>query len=138
MTRRSGLICCFDRQAFPALTDCVPPLPSTSTVIIVVKDAVLLKAIMFALEAHGYSPSGYSSWQQVGDQVSRASFIILDSCLPPEDQADCLAAVPPTASLLLLADDDLEEIVRPSFHVLRKPLSGADILDAMAALRRIP
>lgn len=70
--------------------------------------------------------------------MRNASCVILDGCLPATERDACLSALRPETPVLLLAEDDTVYAERSFMEVLHKPLSGADVVTALSALRSNP
>lgn len=113
-------------------------LPTRPTILAIVRDEALLRALSFALQAHGYRVSAQRSWQQQKDGMCGTGCVILDGCLPAAEREACLSALCPETPVLLLAEDDTVFAQRPFMQVLQKPLSGTDVVAALSALRRNP
>jgi DNA-binding response OmpR family regulator len=114
------------------------PLPDTRSIVIVAPDPALLRSMAFALQAHGYAVEQYRSWVAAGAAAGRASCLVIDDCLPATDLQAGLAHLARGTAVVLLAEDDTAYGQRPGLQVLYKPLSGADLVAALAVLRRIP
>ncbi|MCY1745157.1 MULTISPECIES: hypothetical protein [Ensifer] len=63
-----------------------------------------------------------------------AEILVLDGSLPALDIEACLALAT-GKRVVLLADDDVDHVRRQNILVLHKPLSGSDVIAALAALR---
>jgi hypothetical protein len=110
-------------------------LSTTPTIVAIASDPALLRSLVFALKAHGYRVAPFRTWKAAEDSAKGAHCIILDGCLPLEDQKACLDAVAPSVGIVLLADDETRHDQRPGLHVLQKPLSGTDLVSALTTLR---
>jgi DNA-binding response OmpR family regulator len=110
-------------------------LPTRPTILAIVRDEALLKALAFALKAHGFRVSAQRSWKEGMGNLHSASCVILDGCLPAAEREACLSALCPEMPVLLLAEDDTVFAERALLQVLHKPLSGADVVAALSALR---
>jgi DNA-binding response OmpR family regulator len=113
-------------------------LPTRPTILAIVRDDALLRALAFALQAHGYQVSAQRAWEEGMENMPGASCVILDGCLSAAEREACLSALPPEKPILLLAEDDTVFAARPLMQVLHKPLSGADVVAALSALRGNP
>jgi DNA-binding NtrC family response regulator len=113
-------------------------LPTTLAIAVIVKDAALLRALAFALQAHGHRVSSYRTWKQARKGVSGVSCVIVDGCLPAAERDACLNAISPETSVVLLAEDDTVFDDKSDMKVVYKPLSGGDVLAALASIRRTP
>jgi len=113
-------------------------LPTSPSILVIVRDDALLRALAFALQAHGYRVSARQSWTADMEAPHHAGCVILDGCLPAAERAACLSALCPETPVLLLAEDETVFADRPFMQVLHKPLSGADVVSALSALRRNP
>ncbi len=111
-------------------------LPSTHVIVAIARDQALLRSLAFALDAHGYRVAPFPSWRAARESARLASLVILDDCLPPADKEACLAVLGPGVPVLLLAEHDVVHAERPGLRILAKPLSGLDVVDTVAALRR--
>lgn len=109
------------------------PIP---TIVAIAKDSALLRALAFALEAHGYQVKPFRTWQSAKDSARGAFCVVLDSNLPDADKVAWLADREPGVGTVLLADGNLQLAGRdPGVIVLNKPLAGPDVLTALAALK---
>jgi DNA-binding response OmpR family regulator len=108
---------------------------SPPPVVTIVKDEALLRSLVFAMEAHGYQVEQFGSWIAAKERSSVAEILVLDGSLPATDIEECLVLAA-GKRVVLLADEDIDR-VRPGRNilVLHKPLSGSDVIAALAALR---
>lgn len=113
-------------------------MPTRPIILAIVRDEALLKALAFALKAHGYRVSAQRSWKEGMGSVHGANCVILDGCLPAAERETCLSALCPEMPVLLLAEDDTVFADRAFMQVLHKPLSGVDVVAALSTLRRTP
>lgn len=113
-------------------------LPSTSTIVAIARDPALLRSLAFALDAHGYRVAAFPSWRAARESARAASLVILDDCLPPTDKEACLAMLGQGVPVVLLTENDVARPARPGLRILPKPLKGPDVVETVAALRRIP
>jgi hypothetical protein len=111
---------------------------TSSAIVAIVRDPALLRALAFALQAHGHMVAAHRTWTSASEHVSGAGCVILDGCLSVPEREACLSTLRPETSILLLAEDDTIYGERPGLQVLHKPLSGADVVAALAALRGNP
>lgn len=110
-----------------------PPL-----VVTIAKDEALLRSLVFAMEAHGYQVEQFQSWVAAKERNSMAEILVLDGSLPAMDIEACLAWAA-GKRVVLLADEDTDQVRPENIHlVLHKPLSGSDVIAALAALRSNP
>uniref|UniRef100_UPI003F492DAB hypothetical protein n=1 Tax=Ensifer adhaerens TaxID=106592 RepID=UPI003F492DAB len=110
-------------------------MSSPPPVVTIVKDEALLRSLVFAMEAHGYQVEQFGSWIAAKERSSVEEILVLDGSLPATDIEACLALAA-GKRVVLLADEDIDR-VRPGRNilVLHKPLSGPDVIAALAALR---
>lgn len=113
-------------------------MSATPTIVAIVRDPALLRALAFALRTHGHEVTTHRSWASARESVGGARCVILDGCISPADREDCLASLGLGTPVLLLAEDDTAFIDRPSLQVLHKPLTGTDVVAAVSAIRRNP
>ena len=111
-------------------------LPLALTIVAIAKDSALLRSLAFALEAHGYLVKPFRTWQSAKDSARGAFCVVLDDNLPSADKVGWLADREPGVGTVLLAEEDLELIGRDTgVVVLNKPLTGPDVLTALAVLK---
>jgi DNA-binding response OmpR family regulator len=113
-------------------------LSSTPVIVAIARDPALLRSLAFALEAHGYGVAAFASWGEAGEAAGAASLVILDDGLPGPERKACLSLKDRGVPVLLLTGNHGEIERKPGLGVLAKPLSGADVVEAVAALRRNP
>lgn len=113
-------------------------MSSTTVIVAIARDPALLRSLAFALDAHGYEVAAFATWGEAGDAARRASLVILDDGLPGPEKRACLSLKDDGVPILLLTGNHaaIDDQTRPG--VLAKPLSGADVVEAVAALRRNP
>jgi DNA-binding response OmpR family regulator len=112
------------------------PLPNTPVIVAVARDPALLRSLVFALEAHGHRVTAFASWRTARESAGRASLVILDERLPSADKEAGLALLSQGVPVVLLAENDAVRAEMPGLRVLPKPLSGPDVVETVAALRR--
>lgn len=112
--------------------------PTTRTIIAIARDSALLRSLAFALEAHGHRVEAFGSWGSARSSARDAGCVILDGSIPPVDREDCLGVLAQGVGVVLLAEDNAPISERNGLRVLHKPLSGPDVLEAVASLRRNP
>jgi hypothetical protein len=103
-------------------------------IVAIARDSALLRSLAFALEAHGHSVETFQSWKSAKKYAPGALCVILDGCLPLSDRQACLEVLDLGVGVVLLAEDDTAYVERSGLQVLHKPLSGADVLSALASL----
>ena len=113
-------------------------LPTFSTIVAIARDSALLRSLSFALEAHGYTVRAFSSWRSARGNVDAAGCVILDGALPLSEKNACLGVLERGLRVVLLAEDEAAVPRRLGLQVLPKPLSGADLLSAVASIRIDP
>lgn len=113
-------------------------MPTISTIVAIAQDSALLRSLSFALEAHGYTVRAFSSWRSAREKVQSAGCVILDGALPLSERNACLGALERGVRVVLLAEDEVPFPKRHGQQVLLKPLSGADLLNAVASIRIDP
>jgi DNA-binding response OmpR family regulator len=107
---------------------------SPPPVVTIAKDEALLRSLVFAMQAHGYQVEQFQSWLAAKERSSAAEILVLDGSLPATDIEACLALAA-GKRVLLLADEDIDRARPQNILVLHKPLSGPDVIAALAALR---
>lgn len=112
-------------------------LPNTSAIVAIARDTALLRSLAFALEAHGYHVKTFPSWKSAKASMGEALCVIVDGGLPPDDRRAWHESLHAGNNVVLLADDDADHPTAPGLVVLSKPLSGPDVLVALAALRAV-
>lgn len=95
----------------------------------------MLRSLAFALTASGYRVNAFSSWKGAKKNVPAAWCLIVDDELPTLEKNACLDLASGTVPVLLLAGGDQPVVERPGVQVLQKPLSGADVIEAVTRLR---
>ena len=113
-------------------------MPTPPTIVAIVKDAALLRALAFVLQAHGHKVSAHRSWKMAKPSARQACCVILDGCLSAAEREACLADVRPETPVILLAEDDTVFAGRPFLQILHKPLTGTDVVAALKAIRGNP
>ena len=109
-------------------------MSSPPPVVTIAKDEALLRSLVFAMQAHGYQVEQFQSWLAAKERSSVAEILVLDGSLPVTDIEACLALAA-GKRVLLLADEDIDRARPQNILVLHKPLSGPDVIAALAALR---
>jgi DNA-binding response OmpR family regulator len=104
-------------------------------IVAIAKDPALLQSLAFALRAHGYDVLSFMSWQAGQESAVGAGCVILDGCLPRDDQEACLKALGDKVGVVVLSEDDLHVFDRRGLRILQKPLSGVDVVAAVSAIR---
>ena len=102
---------------------------------VIAHDPALLRSLAFTLQAHGYRVEQFRSWGAARERIGAASGVIVDGGLPTADLKACLSL---DAKVVLLAEDDAHIFGWRDLQVLHKPLSGSDVVAALAALREYP
>jgi hypothetical protein len=92
----------------------------------------LLQSLAFTLEVHGMAVTAFDSWAMARQNVGAASCVILDGCLPLADRQACLEQLPEATGVIILAEAETRIPQRALLEVVDKPLSGPDILAAVA------
>lgn len=110
-------------------------MPSTSKVIAVVSDQALLRSIEFALEAHGYRVDSFSTWLGGRAASSEALCMVVDSGVLNNDPDAGSGLDNPPMRVLLLTDGPRSPITNPEVRSLEKPISGADLIATVDAMR---
>ena len=105
------------------------------TIVVVAEDGALLRSLAFALRASGHCVHAFSSWKEAKKHTLSAFCLIVDDELPASETAACLNLVSGRVPVLLLAGGDPEPEKVPGVQVLQKPLSGADVIEAVTRLR---
>jgi hypothetical protein len=113
-------------------------LPHSPSIVAIAQDSALLRSLAFALQAHGYKVEQFPSWKAATNAAGRARSLVIDGCLPAADLEACLSLAGNGLGVVLLAEGDAHYVERDGLHVLHKPLSGADVVAALAALRGNP
>jgi DNA-binding response OmpR family regulator len=113
-------------------------LPTTSTIVAIARDSALLRSLAFALEAHGYQVKTFLSWKTARESACCARCVIIDGSLPLSDRDACLEILAYGVRVVMLAEDETRLPQRHGLQVLHKPLSGSDVLGAVASLRTTP
>ncbi len=111
-------------------------MPHAVPILAVIRDPALLRALAFALEAHGYAVAAHATVDAAHGQLGAARCVILDGCLPPADRTACLTDLPDDMPVLLLAEDDTVYDMRLGQQVIQKPLTGADVVASLSSLIR--
>ncbi|WP_093234961.1 hypothetical protein [Sinorhizobium sp. NFACC03] len=109
-------------------------MSSPPPVVTIANDEALLRSLVFAMEAHGYRVEQFGSWIAAKERSLVAEILVLDGSLPALDIEACLALAA-GKRVVLLADEDTEQVRPENILVLHKPLSGSDVIAALAALR---
>jgi DNA-binding response OmpR family regulator len=115
-----------------------PVLTHSPPIVAIAQDSALLRSLAFALQAHGYKVEQFLSWKAATNAAGRARNLVIDGRMPAADLQACLSLAGKGQDVVLLAEDDVHYIEREGLHVLHKPLSGADVIAALAALRKDP
>jgi DNA-binding response OmpR family regulator len=98
----------------------------------------MLRSMAFALEAHGYRVEQYAAWKAAEAAASRAFCLVVDGDLATAELETCFALRDRGVAVVVLAEDEADFAHQPGLKVLNKPLSGADLVAAVAAIRRNP
>jgi hypothetical protein len=110
-------------------------LPTVPFIVAIARDPALLRSLAFALEAHGHKVETFRTWSSARDRASLAFCVILDGGETEMERKACLDSLPPATGIILLADDDTAHPERGGVLILHKPLTGLDVVTALAALK---
>ncbi|MCD2173463.1 hypothetical protein [Rhizobium sp. C4] len=106
-------------------------MSKTRAIVVIVPDQALNRSLAFALEADGYRVSSFASLASASKALPDSLCIIADENVFPKSSA----ALPDLSGMearTLVLSEHASAPRRDALAVLTKPLSGADVLAAVA------
>lgn len=106
-------------------------MPKSRAIVVIVPDQALNRSLAFALEADGYRVSSFSSLASASNALSESLCIIADENALPRAAAAANGLSGLEGRTLVLSEHAAAPR-KDTMTVLTKPLSGADVLAAVA------